>query len=475
MIEARIAERLTVENIAGSVYFSRTHYSRLFREIAGEGVMEYVTKRKLTLAGRALLETDHNILDIALHFGYDSHEGFTRSFKAYMGVTPTDYRKYGLTAISRKIVKERIIMTYSKVTDEIIRELNEWIAKAKKTAAISRKHGNKLSAAYPFVQKFWNQMADKADKYADELKAGLERTANIAEHPDEITERFNIIYAIDDVAFMTNVMAFHVGLLVSRNTPERVAEEWPLYERYLELARTAGVKTGNIARFFNELSSLIFKDMRKTATDKIQEAIQKGKALCEAIEGYHNTKSEIGNLVTILSERPIEEITAKIIDDCVFKLMIISFSADTDVLRSGDQHEAMFAGLPVFMESLKEAVDFFETFAVPEPDHVLERPWRKRMDDITYQGNILLFYTRGEAEKLGVSLDEICGKIESFIQIAREAADESAYKEISNKLCETTSVMTAEADKLKERGGAVRFIAKEIENLASRVRACVQE
>ena len=68
MIEKRIAEKLTVENISDSVYFSKYHYQRLFREIVGESVMDYVMKRKLTLAGRELLETNATILDIALKF-----------------------------------------------------------------------------------------------------------------------------------------------------------------------------------------------------------------------------------------------------------------------------------------------------------------------------------------------------------------------------------------------------------------------
>ena len=62
LIESRILEKLTVEDIASGVYFSRNHYQRLFREIVGNSVMEYVTKRKLTLAGRTLFgnRCDHS-------------------------------------------------------------------------------------------------------------------------------------------------------------------------------------------------------------------------------------------------------------------------------------------------------------------------------------------------------------------------------------------------------------------------------
>ena len=70
IIENRITEKLSVENIASSIFISKYHYQRLFKEIVGDTVMEYVTKRKLTLAGKELLETNDTILNIALRYGY---------------------------------------------------------------------------------------------------------------------------------------------------------------------------------------------------------------------------------------------------------------------------------------------------------------------------------------------------------------------------------------------------------------------
>ena len=86
IIEERIHEKLTVEALADSIHFSRFHYQRLFREVVGESVMRYVTRRRLSLAAEDLAKTDAPILYIALKYGYDSHEGFTRSFHSFMGV-----------------------------------------------------------------------------------------------------------------------------------------------------------------------------------------------------------------------------------------------------------------------------------------------------------------------------------------------------------------------------------------------------
>ena len=108
----------------------------MFREAVGESVMRYVTRRKLILAAGEVAETRDTILEIALRYGYDSHEGFTRSFTAYMGMTPTEYRKYHYAVASLRVGKEKRDMMYSKTTDEIIRELNGLIVEARETVAV---------------------------------------------------------------------------------------------------------------------------------------------------------------------------------------------------------------------------------------------------------------------------------------------------------------------------------------------------
>ncbi len=54
---------------------------------------EYVRNRRLSLAGEDLLLTDEKIIDIALKYGYESPESFTRAFSKYHGVTPSEARK----------------------------------------------------------------------------------------------------------------------------------------------------------------------------------------------------------------------------------------------------------------------------------------------------------------------------------------------------------------------------------------------
>ncbi|MEZ3472520.1 MAG: AraC family transcriptional regulator [Lachnospiraceae bacterium] len=47
MIEERLQEKLTIENLAEALYLSKYHYRRLFRETVGDSVMRYVASTAL--------------------------------------------------------------------------------------------------------------------------------------------------------------------------------------------------------------------------------------------------------------------------------------------------------------------------------------------------------------------------------------------------------------------------------------------
>ena len=484
LIENRITEKLTVENIANAVYFSKYHYQRLFREAVGDSVMEYVTKRKLTLAGKTLLESKSSIIDIAFQYGYDSREVFTRSFKAYMGVSPTEYRKYGLAAISQKIIKERITMLYSKTTDEIIRELNEFIVKVRDLSEGARKIDSK------WYSQFWSSIADDTDILADNLKTVLSRINSISENPDEITNRFAILKVVEDIAFETNVMALHVGLTaIGRAQPEDIQINQPLYDKYVELARLSNIKAGKVAEFLNELTMLIIDEMRKTTEAKLKNAIQKGKTAVAGIQsdGIY-VKEELAILVNELEQTPIDSVTVNMLDDCLFKLKIIALAAKVDALRQ-PASKPMFEGIGIFMDALSEAADFCRTIVRPESNPPIERSINKHFLDIAYQCNILRFYTKGEIEKMGALLktggllndeqkaafNKIDGMIEGCINVALDATDDSVYKEIADMIINIATNMNTEAEKLGAHGGAVKMLANEFKLLGDRVSQYVKE
>lgn len=94
-IERNITEDLTVGRIAGEVNTSAFYFQRGFSMLCGYTVGEYVRMRRLSIAGEELLSSDRKVIDIAMKYGYDSPDSFTRAFTRFHGSTPTDVRRGG--------------------------------------------------------------------------------------------------------------------------------------------------------------------------------------------------------------------------------------------------------------------------------------------------------------------------------------------------------------------------------------------
>ena len=62
---------------------------------------DYLRRRKLAFALKEVRDSEKGILEIALDYGFSSHEAFTRAFKNLYGITPSDYRRHPVPVILR--------------------------------------------------------------------------------------------------------------------------------------------------------------------------------------------------------------------------------------------------------------------------------------------------------------------------------------------------------------------------------------
>ena len=92
-IEDHITEDISAENIAKAVGVSPFYFQKGFAMLCGFSVAEYIRNRRLALAGNDLLITDEKVIDIAMKYGYDSPDSFTKAFTRFHGVSPSSVRK----------------------------------------------------------------------------------------------------------------------------------------------------------------------------------------------------------------------------------------------------------------------------------------------------------------------------------------------------------------------------------------------
>jgi AraC family transcriptional regulator len=90
--EDNISEDIDISIPAKSLYCSKYEFQRIFSFIVEIPIFEYIKKRRLTLAGHDIQNSEEKIIDIALKYGYESHSSFSRSFKNFHGITPSEAR-----------------------------------------------------------------------------------------------------------------------------------------------------------------------------------------------------------------------------------------------------------------------------------------------------------------------------------------------------------------------------------------------
>ncbi|MED3126472.1 AraC family transcriptional regulator [Bacillus wiedmannii] len=92
-IESHIDDSLSIEELADVAGFSKFHFHRIFKGIVEEPLSRYVNRLKLERATNLLTyRTDMTITHIAYHFGFTDSAVFSRTFKNYYGVSPSQYR-----------------------------------------------------------------------------------------------------------------------------------------------------------------------------------------------------------------------------------------------------------------------------------------------------------------------------------------------------------------------------------------------
>ncbi|MBR0227675.1 MAG: helix-turn-helix domain-containing protein [Clostridia bacterium] len=92
-IESNLKSEMSQQEIADHCRCSLSSLQKLFRYAFHIGVSDYVTRRRLTCCARELISTSKSALNIAMDWGYNSPEVFTRAFTRVWGESPAAFRK----------------------------------------------------------------------------------------------------------------------------------------------------------------------------------------------------------------------------------------------------------------------------------------------------------------------------------------------------------------------------------------------
>ena len=91
-MEEHLEDSISAQDVADRVHISPFFLQRGFSVMTGCGIGEYLRSRRLYQAALDLRDTDDRVIDIAVRYGYESQESFTKAFSRFHGVTPSQAR-----------------------------------------------------------------------------------------------------------------------------------------------------------------------------------------------------------------------------------------------------------------------------------------------------------------------------------------------------------------------------------------------
>lgn len=155
-IEENLTEDITIEKIAKEAYLSPFYFQKGFTMLCGYSISEYIRYRRLTLSSYDLIHSKQKIIDIALKYGYDSPDSFTKAFTRFHHVTPSEVRKNGAMVKDFAPLKINFLLKGGYTMDYKIKEKDAF-------TVIGKAKTFKYENAAQDVPMFWNDFV-KSEK-----------------------------------------------------------------------------------------------------------------------------------------------------------------------------------------------------------------------------------------------------------------------------------------------------------------------
>ena len=92
-VEDNLLAPINVKSMADVASFSLYYFCRVFSKMTRHTPHDYLIRRRVTEASKTVIATQRKIIDIALDYQFQSHEGFTRAFSRILEISPSNARK----------------------------------------------------------------------------------------------------------------------------------------------------------------------------------------------------------------------------------------------------------------------------------------------------------------------------------------------------------------------------------------------
>lgn len=116
-IDKNLSEEIKIETLSNIAGLSQFYFQRLFKRLVKRPVNEYIKLRRLARASVVLQDKNKRIIDVALDFGFSSHETFSRAFKGAYGITPAEFRAKPVRL--NQLMKPELLLNYTMIDEDV--------------------------------------------------------------------------------------------------------------------------------------------------------------------------------------------------------------------------------------------------------------------------------------------------------------------------------------------------------------------
>lgn len=147
-IDQNLESNLSLQSVSEVAFFSPFHFHRIFKFVTGETLNEYITRKRIEKSASDLLHKNVTSTKIAHNYGFSDNSSFSRAFKKYFKVSPTEFKKQNPNRFSKiRQLKSKNGQDYPNYEKYIcmIDNLKNWI---EMNAKVEIKEVPKMNVAY---------------------------------------------------------------------------------------------------------------------------------------------------------------------------------------------------------------------------------------------------------------------------------------------------------------------------------------
>lgn len=93
-VERNLERELSLKSLSEKANYSPYHFHRVFVKITGETLNSFIIRKRIEkIASILTVGTDESFGDLAFKYGFSSGNAFSRAFKKFYGVNPTEFKE----------------------------------------------------------------------------------------------------------------------------------------------------------------------------------------------------------------------------------------------------------------------------------------------------------------------------------------------------------------------------------------------